>query len=190
MEGMSRQPPPTASGTGDQGAGGVPYVSSDNGYITVSPDVSNCPSERGRERLEFTFGDLTICCDVLKSECILEGYAEVLLVECNGDFYVAVKRDSCFGGGYVYEVHKVWTEDRAEAVVEEIAEEECVCCDSEAYDACYWYYEHPYAVQTILQFQEEAERLQRALLAREHVERKRAILEEEIAPEEDEEEAA
>jgi len=173
---MSRQPSPTASG-GGQGAASAPYGSNEQGYKTVSLDVY--AAERDKERLEFTFGDLTIYCDILKGECILEDYAEVLLVDCDGDFYVVVKRDSCFGDGYVYEFHSIWNEERARTVVEEIVEEECVCCEMRAYDMCLWY-EIPHAIGTILRFQEEAERLQRARLAREIKERKLKELEREI----------
>jgi len=86
---MSRQPSPTASG-GGQGAASAPYDPNEPGYITVSLD-----------------------CQIVEREKILRGALEVVLLNCGGDYYVALLED-----GKIIEFRKEWDDYAIELALE------------------------------------------------------------------------
>jgi len=107
---MSRQPSP-ASGAAGQGAE-APYDLHDSGYISVSLD-----------------------CHTLLSDDVLTGAAQVAILRCGHDYYVAVIE----GHGSVknvYAMYREWTWDRAREVMEELADIYDVCIEFESYDVC------------------------------------------------------
>jgi len=144
---MSRQPQSTASG-GGQGAASAPYEPSESRYINVSHD-----------------------CHIVASDEVLTGAAQVAILRCGRDYYVAVIE----GRGSmksVYAMYRDWTWDRAREVMEELADIYDVCIEFEAYDVCLEEEVHA-AVWKVLTMQQIAELLQKRALDWEEYEKKK-----------------
>jgi len=95
---MSRQPQSTASGAA-QGPGAGPYAKNEPEYLTVS-----------------------LGCKTVKSEKILGGAVEVALLDCMGDYYVALLK-----GGELYAFHKTWDDHRIQLEIDMLSWQNGLC---------------------------------------------------------------
>jgi len=149
---MSRQPSPTASGGAGQGANAAPNVPTKQGYISVSLD-----------------------CRIVKKEKVLGGIVEVALLNCMGDYYVALFKD-----GELYAFRKTWDDHRIQLEIDMLAWQNNLCecyawngtgteddpieclqakCDWPTINDAIYAIKHYQALADALQTAEEAERL-------------------------------
>jgi len=179
---MSRHQPETGSGP-EVGPGAGPCENSINGYKSIplgDTAVENAHESRQERRsITLSVGATDFYCEEIKREDVLEGAMDVVLVNCNDDYYVLLIRNTYNEPLDVYDFHRRWTWERAEFAVREFAKEECVCCDSDDYYACIIDSVN-YAVHTILRFQAEADKLQWRQYAKERKAYKEAALEGEL----------
>jgi len=135
----SRQPQSPASGPGGQGAEAAPYGSGESKYISVSLD-----------------------CHTLASDEVLTGVAQVAILRCGHDYYVAVI-EGRGSAKNVYAMYREWTWDRAREVMEELADIYDVCVEYKTYDVCLEE-EINAGVQKVLKMQQIARLLQERAL--------------------------